>query len=585
MSIGLRTLRVYTTYWRRHPFLFMGALGMGPAYILQAVAFPLFLAKALGQLINHVPVNSSYLWLAGLSLLGGAIISYFADHYCNMRLTTLATTDLYNTNLQHLMRQEYGFFADTFGGSLVAQANRFAKSYETFSNVVFLDTLGLLSGVLASLAVMVYYSAPIGLLAAGLWLVSIAVIVALGIRRMPIRRRAVALESQQTGELADIVSNAITVKTFAQETTERARYSAINTLRAAGFHRSWSVAVRNELAISLMCAVLQLTVFIGGIQAVLHGALSIATFLLFQLYIVRVITSLQQAITTVRMFEGLLGDAHEMTELLERTPALQDPLDPERCRITAGAITLQDVSFDYAKQAGKKAALLNHFNLDIKPGEKIGLVGPSGGGKTTLTKLLLRFVDVQGGAILLDGQDIRNITQHDLHQHIAYVPQEPLLFHRSIKENIRYGNPKASDAEVIRVAKLAHAHEFITHLPGGYDTLVGERGIKLSGGQRQRIAIARAMIVTGAPILVLDEATSALDSESEQYIQDSLWRLMQDKTAIVIAHRLSTIQKMDRIIVLNEGNIVEEGNHKQLLKQQGLYAKLWSHQSGGFIEE
>jgi ATP-binding cassette subfamily B protein len=222
--------------------------------------------------------------------------------------------------------------------------------------------------------------------------------------------------------------------------------------------------------------------------------------------------------------------------------------------------------------------------LRIKPGEKVGLVGPSGGGKTSLTGLLMRFMDVQEGKILIDGQDIANIRQADLRQRISYVPQEPLLFHRSLRENIRYGQLDASDKVIEGVAKLAHAHEFITQLPQGYNTLVGERGVKLSGGQRQRVAIARALL-KNAPILVLDEATSALDSESELLIQDALWKLMENRTAIVIAHRLSTIQKMDRILVLEDGEIVEEGSHKELLSIDGTYARLWAHQSGGFIQD
>jgi ATP-binding cassette subfamily B protein len=211
-------------------------------------------------------------------------------------------------------------------------------------------------------------------------------------------------------------------------------------------------------------------------------------------------------------------------------------------------------------------------------------VGPSGGGKTTLSSLLLRFMDVNEGEICIDGQNITHITQADLRQNIAYVPQEPMLFHRTIRDNIRYGEIEAGSQAVEAVAKMAHAHEFISNLSHGYDTLVGERGIKLSGGQRQRVAIARAML-KNAPILILDEATSALDSESEVLIQDALWKLMEGRTAIVIAHRLSTIQKMDRIVVLDNGKIVEQGTHHELLAHKGLYAKLWAHQSGGFIEE
>jgi len=228
--------------------------------------------------------------------------------------------------------------------------------------------------------------------------------------------------------------------------------------------------------------------------------------------------------------------------------------------------------------------LFDKFNLKINSGEKIGLVGHSGGGKTTITRLLLRFMDIESGQILIDNQDISKMSQHDLRMQIGYVPQEPIMFHRSILENIRYGRLEASDTEVHQAAQMAHATEFIEKLPQQYQTLVGERGIKLSGGQRQRVAIARAML-KNAPILILDEATSALDSENEKAIQGALWKLIEGRTTIVIAHRLSTIQKMDRIIVLEDGKIAEEGSHRKLLLKNGVYAGLWKHQSGGFLEE
>ncbi|HSX17344.1 MAG TPA: ABC transporter ATP-binding protein [Patescibacteria group bacterium] len=581
---SLRALRIYLTYWRMHPWLVAGAALMGPAYVLQGILCPLFIAKALGQLASHTPVSTAYLWLAGGSLISGALLRYASDRYCIMQLCAKTTRDIYNANLKHLLKQEYGFFANSFGGSLVAQANRFAKGYEVLNTVFFLDAFGLLCGVLVAIGIMMHYNFAIGLAVAGLWVASVSIVIYLAIRRMAVRRAAVAKESEQTGELADIITNAVTVKTFAQESNEQRRYGATNQERSNRYYRSWEMAVRNTLAINLLCGTLQLTVFIGGIIAVQHHALTIAAFLLFQLYILRIIDSIGVATSVVRQFEGILGDAHEMTELLGRTPVIKDPEHPEPSRINQGDIELRNVVFSYHEQADNAQALLNGFNLQIKPGEKVGLVGPSGGGKSTLTKLLLRFVDIQSGTIAIDGQDIRTILQDDLHQAISYVPQEPLLFHRSIKENIRYGNPDADEQDIIRVAKQAHAHEFIKDLPHGYDTMVGERGVKLSGGQRQRIAIARAM-VKKAPILVLDEATSALDSESEAYIQDGLWKLMQGKTTIVIAHRLSTIQRMDRIVVLDKGTIVEEGTHSELVKRKGLYGKLWAHQSGGFIEE
>ena len=238
----------------------------------------------------------------------------------------------------------------------------------------------------------------------------------------------------------------------------------------------------------------------------------------------------------------------------------------------------------FTHDEGEGATLFSDFSLNIKPGEKVGLVGSSGSGKTTLTKLLLRLADIDSGEILIDKQNIAEATQASLHESIAYVPQEPLLFHRSVRENIAYARPEASDEEIREAAKKASALEFIEGLKDGFDTLVGERGVKLSGGQRQRIAIARA-ILKDAPILVLDEATSALDSESEKLIQASLETLMKDRTSIVIAHRLSTIAKLDRIIVLSDGKITEDGAHDKLLAMKGDYAKLWKHQSGGFIED
>jgi ATP-binding cassette subfamily B protein len=231
----------------------------------------------------------------------------------------------------------------------------------------------------------------------------------------------------------------------------------------------------------------------------------------------------------------------------------------------------------------KPTGLFNKFSLSVKSGEKIGLVGHSGSGKTTITKLLLRFMDVQSGEILIDGQDISKIKQDDLRRNISYVPQDPILFHRSLRENIAYGKSDASQEEIVAASKAANAHDFITSLPEGYDTLVGERGIKLSGGERQRVAIARAML-KDAPILILDEATSALDSISERHIQEAFERLMKGRTTLAIAHRLSTIQKMDRIVVFSNGKISEQGTHSELTKNSGVYAELWQEQSSGFIE-
>lgn len=270
-----------------------------------------------------------------------------------------------------------------------------------------------------------------------------------------------------------------------------------------------------------------------------------------------------------------------MTQILKKQLDLIDH-SKNKLQVSHGNIVFDNVSFAHDKGVGEQ--IFTNFNITIPAGQRVGLVGHSGSGKTTFTRVLLRFSDIDKGKILIDDQDVRHVTQESLHESIAYVSQEPILFHRSLSENIAYGKTNATDSEIIDASKKAHALEFINKLPDGFDTLVGERGVKLSGGQRQRIAIARA-ILKDAPILVLDEATSALDSESEKLIQSSLETLMKGRTSIVIAHRLSTIAKLDRIIVLESGTIIEDGTHAELLTRGGTYAKLWSHQSGGFIKE
>jgi ATP-binding cassette subfamily B protein len=280
-----------------------------------------------------------------------------------------------------------------------------------------------------------------------------------------------------------------------------------------------------------------------------------------------------------RNLESALTEAAQFTELLLDPPAVVDAVEAKAFTPAHYSIEMRDVCFRYEPD---QRLLFENFSLEIPHGAKVGLVGLSGGGKTTITRLLLRFVDIESGAILLGGQRIDEIPQAALRSAIAYVPQDPSMFHRSIADNIRIGRPDAADEEVRRAAKLAHSAEFIEDLPRGYETLVGERGVKLSGGQRQRVAIARA-ILKDAPVLILDEATSSLDSESEALIQDALWTLMATRTAIVIAHRLSTVKRMDQLVVLDHGKIVEKGSHDALLAHGGIYASLWAHQSGGFL--
>jgi ATP-binding cassette subfamily B protein len=581
-SPNWKTLQLYVSYWRRYPFLTIGCMCFSLGLALKATILPLLVALSLSQLINQHTVNVGLLVFAGCFQFAMVIINHALDGYCISTMHNKVAENLYEDSFAYLTHQDYAFFADNFSGAIVTQASRFAKVYTTFNDTVFFDLIPQITIVIISVGIMSYYNLAIGLTTFILWLFSSLLVVRFALLRLPLRRLAIGKESEQVGEMADTITNALTVKTFAAEDREIRRYQKINHVRAGLFLRSWRRAVRNGFIIELLCGVIQMVVFVGGILAVHKGSLGIATFLLFQVYIIRIIENLRSSTFVVRQLEVVAGDGQEMAELLEQEPFIQDKPFAEKSLTREGAISFSDMTFQYS-DAGTDKVLFDNFNLDIKSGEKIGLVGPSGGGKTTITRLLLRFMDVESGSITIDGQDIRDIKQQDLRHSIAYVPQEPLLFHRSIKENISYGKPSASEAEVIDVAKKAFAHDFVSVLSDGYDTMVGERGVKLSGGQRQRVAIARAMLAK-APILVLDEATSALDSESEVLIQKALWQLMKDKTAVVIAHRLSTIQRMDRIIVLDEGRIIEQGSHQELLKQKGLYAKLWAHQSGGFIE-
>lgn len=314
---------------------------------------------------------------------------------------------------------------------------------------------------------------------------------------------------------------------------------------------------------------------------VLHNQLALAAAVFVLTYLQRIASQLFSLGSMINGFDQALLEAAPMSDILAKPLTITDKAGALDLQKIAPTLKFEHVSFQHG-DGGE--AVFDDLNLEIKAGEKVGIIGHSGAGKTTLTHLLLRFADVSGGLVKVGGYDVRDITQHSLRRHIAYVPQEPLLFHRSLRENIAYGKPDADDAAIRRAAEQAYALDFIDKLPHGLATLVGERGVKLSGGQRQRIAIARA-ILKDAPILVLDEATSALDSASERLIQVALDELMKGRTSIVIAHRLSTIAKLDRIIVLSNGKVAEEGAHTQLLAKNGIYAALWRHQSGGFIDE
>ncbi len=474
------------------------------------------------------------------------------------------------------------FHANKFGGSLVSQTNKLTGAAERFWDTIFWSILPLvisLAGSIIILSTLIWQYA--------LFLLALSVVFSLAVYfgskpMAKLNEKEAKASNKVSGQLADMVSNILAVKSSGAESLEQKRFSkTVSSWRSASLG-----TMRGFLKVSTVYSTINTIIKIGAIAfavyAAQHNLVSVASVYLIITYTGSVAHELWNMNGIMRSYNRIIGDAHEMAEILKTPTTLVDRSD-KKLKIKRGGIVMDNVTFTHDE--GQGDTLFHDFSLSIQPGEKIGLVGSSGSGKTTLTKLLLRFSDIDSGKITIDSQDIAEVTQASLREQIAYVPQEPLLFHRSVRENIAYSRPDATDAEIEKAAKKAGAYDFIVKLQDGFDTLVGERGVKLSGGQRQRIAIARA-ILKNAPILILDEATSALDSESEALIQKSLETLMKNRTSIVIAHRLSTIAKLDRIIVLENGRIVEDGSHDQLLaKKRGVYAKLWARQSGGFIEE
>ena len=384
-------------------------------------------------------------------------------------------------------------------------------------------------------------------------------------------------DSEVTGILADALTNTINVKLFATQAFEKGLFKAVTEEYRKLRTYSWNLSEVNDALQYGLMIIIEFGVMYMAIGLWGEGKLTIGDFALLQGYLVTLFIHVHGLGRVIRRLYEAFANAKEMVEILNTPHEIMDTKSAKDIEVKKGGIEFKNVIFKYRKTR----KIFDNFNLKIKPYEKIALVGPSGSGKTTIVQLLLRMHDVQKGHITIDNQIISKVTQNSLRKNIALVPQDPILFHRTLIENIRYGRLDATDEEVMDAAKKAHCEEFVSRLPEGYESYVGERGIKLSGGERQRIAIARA-ILSDAPILILDEATSSLDSESEYLIQQALTELMKSKTTIVIAHRLSTILKMDRIIVMKHGEIADVGTHKQLARKKGIYKKLWDIQSSGF---
>ncbi|MGM6486163.1 ABC transporter ATP-binding protein [Vibrio parahaemolyticus] len=486
---------------------------------------------------------------------------------------------------RYLLNQSLNFYQDDFAGRVATK--------------VMQTSLAVRETVMKSMDVFVYvtvyFTSMVVMLAAADWRLMIPMIVwllvyiAIQIYFVP-KLKDVASEqadtrSTMTGRIVDSYTNIQTVKLFShsqRETqyAEQGMKGFLNTVyRQMRLVTGFDVAVEISNYI-LVFSVAALSIYLWLDSAISVGAIAIAVSLALR------VNGMSMWIMweVGALFENM-GTVVDGMKTLSKPIDIQDKPNAKDLVVSQGGIQFDNVSFHYGENKG----VINHLNLDIKPGEKVGLVGRSGAGKSTLVNLLLRFHDVEEGSIKIDGQNIADVTQDSLRSKIGMVTQDTSLLHRSIRDNILYGNPTASEEELLKATKQAHAHEFIETLTDpfgnvGYDAQVGERGVKLSGGQRQRIAISRVLL-KDAPLLVLDEATSALDSEVEAAIQESLNELMQGKTVIAIAHRLSTIAQMDRLIVLDKGNVVEQGSHQELIAHNGIYAQLWAHQTGGFLGE
>lgn len=584
-----RTLHYYWQEVKKYKWYSLGSFILTPVVVfIRAILAPMIFA----DLIEKVSLGLSFEELIQTTIIevGLFFVLYTVNKlifeelrlYWSWKMELLAMYDLANKSFRVVNAQSMQFHNDRFSGSLVSQTNKFVWAFERLLDALIWDLLPLVTFVLL-VVIILLPQAPWFAIGIMVFAVLYGTISALSFRKIAhLNSEEAAAESKQTGQLADSITNIASVKSYARERHEHERF--------AGFAQK-TMDISLNLAHATISRDIKFNCVQMGITAMILVFLlvgrewlgiSIATLVLMVNYAQSIQGELWSINSILKNFNRVFGDAHDMTLILDMPDDVVDKENAQPLEVKQASVDFHRMRF---KHKDAKEAIFDNFELKVAPSERIGLVGVSGSGKTTLTKLLLRFADVQKGEILVSGQNIKDVTQESLRKNIAYVPQETSLFHRTIAENIAYGKPGATMQEIIWAAKQANADEFIQDLPKGYETLVGERGIKLSGGQRQRIAIARA-ILKDAPILVLDEATSALDSESEALIQDALEKLMKGRTSIVIAHRLSTVAGLDRIVVMANGKIVEQGKHADLLQREnGVYAGLWGRQSGAFMEE
>lgn len=528
------------------------------------------LVTQLVQLITWVLVIHGVVWI--FHQTGFFIMNNFVAK-------TMAS--LRQTAFNYTIKHSYSFFANSFSGGLVQRVNRFVRAFDVLHDTLFFNIIPLVINVIGAI-IVVYLEQPIISYIIIGWTIVMIIFNYFFYRwKVKFDIASAKADSATTALLADNLTNQNTIATFAGFQREAKGFEVTTLDQAKKQKLSWDIGITKDGIQVAFIFVVEFLLFYYAIKFWQQNLITVGSFVLIQVYIISLAQRLWDFGRIIRhVYEGF-ADSKEMVEILETPYEIKDVPNAKELEVREGKIEFQNVSFAF----NETRSVIDNINITINGGEKVALIGPSGAGKSTIVRLILRMYDLASGAILIDGQNIKDVFQDSLRERISLVPQDPILFHRTLMENIRYGREEATDEEVIEASRLAHCDEFIDVLPDKYNTYVGERGIKLSGGERQRVAIARA-ILKNAPILVLDEATSSLDSHSESLIQDALDRLMHGKTVIVIAHRLSTIRKMDRVIAIDNGQIIEEGSHEELLaREHSLYKNLWNLQAGGFLPE
>ncbi|MCX7587615.1 ABC transporter ATP-binding protein [Phenylobacterium sp. 58.2.17] len=566
-------------YWLRRPGLLSGMVLFSLLSIAADMAIPL----AAGRLVDAVaegPQAANVAWGAWAVFVALylvlSVVRNIANKFWNP-LAALNMRDLTDEGFSRVQSFSADWHADAFAGATVRRLSRAMWGYDLVSDAIVM-WIGPALLVLIGLSVMMIVRWPmVGLFSLDIVTLYIASNVILTAKYgRPLNQRSVALDSRIGGALADSVTGNATVRSFGAEARESARIGEITETWRGAVVRTWNRFTDLWLIQNMLLAVLQ-----GGLTGLLlllwsqgkatpgDVAFGITAFLVMSGY-------LRNIGENVRMLQKGLDDVEDVARFAEMAPQVADAPDAAPLAGQLGEVVFENATFRYKSV---NEPLFRNFSLTIRPGERVALVGPTGSGKSSFVKLIQRLYDLDEGRILIDGQDIAQVQQGSLRRAIAVVPQDPALFHRTIADNIAYARPEATADEVALAARRARAHEFIMRLPLGYQTLVGERGVKLSGGERQRVAIARAFLAD-APILVFDEATSSLDVETERDVQAAMEELMAGRTTIVIAHRLSTVRNADRILVFDQGHIVEEGRHADLVKQGGAYARLHAVSEG-----